>query len=97
MLDNLAQQYNPIDQLRTLSNVSPVGLTKAFKAGVGISTMAFALMDLGLGDKKDAYTQEGDLKGWTEVQRSIPYYSSYYDFFKKLDTISGSTDGQEES
>jgi len=97
MLDNLAQQYNPIDQLRTLSNVTPVGLAKAFKAGVGISTMSFALMDLGMGDMEGAYTQKGDLRGWTEVQKSIPYYASYYDFFKKLSTISGTTDGQEKS
>ena len=63
LLDNLAQQYNPIDQLRTLSNVTPVGLAKAFKAGVGVSTMAFALMDLGMGDMEGAYTQKGDLRG----------------------------------
>jgi hypothetical protein len=41
-------------------------------------------MHLTVGNEAEAFTQEGHLKGWNELQRSIPYLASYYDFTYKM-------------
>jgi len=83
---NLTQQYNPLDLLHTLESASrPVSLARSYKAVTGLVNMLHATANLTIGNEAAAFTQEGHLKGWNELQRSIPYLASYYDFMYKME------------
>jgi len=85
LVDNMTQQYNPLDLLHTLESASrPVSLARGYKAVTSFTKLTIALTDLALGDKEGAFTQKGDLRGWSEFRKSIPGLASYYDFHKKV-------------
>ena len=46
--------------------------------------MLIATSSLVIGNDEGAFTQAGHLKGWNEMQRSIPYISAYYDAISKF-------------
>lgn len=87
LIDNLAQQYNPVDILRTMSNLTPVGFTKSFRTMENMVLFSGSLMALGEGDMDRAFTQQGNLRGFIEIQKSIPGLAAYYDLTRKLDSI----------
>lgn len=87
LIDNLAQQYNPVDILRTMSNLTPVGFTKSFRTMENMVLFSGSLIALGEGDRDRAFTQQGNLRGFIEMQKSIPGLAAYYDLTRKLDSI----------
>jgi len=85
LVNNLNQQYNPMDLLNTLESASrPVSFSRAVKATQGFANFMMATANLMVGNEAAAFTQDGHLKGWIELQRSLPYISSYYDFINKM-------------
>jgi len=85
LVDNLTQQYNPVDLLRTLESASrPVSLARGYKAVTAFTKLNIALADIAVGNKEGAFTQKGDLRGWNEFKKSIPGLASYYDFHNKV-------------
>ena len=86
MMMNVSQQYNPVDILNTgKSFFEPVAVTRAYKSLEAASKMFVAGVDIAINNGADAYTQRGDLRGWVEFRKSIPYMSSYYDFASKIE------------
>jgi hypothetical protein len=90
MVDNIAQQYNPVDIGRSLANLTPIGFKKSFEAGSAMSTMIGALLS------DDPYTEQGHLRGSVGVLKSIPYVSSYYKIVKDIQSIEV-TNGEEKT
>jgi hypothetical protein len=85
MVDNLTQQYNPMDLLRTLESATrPVALARTYKATSAFAQMTVALANAAIGDEEDAFTQQGDLRGWNEFKKAIPGAASYYDAVNKI-------------
>jgi hypothetical protein len=46
--------------------------------------MTVALANAAIGDEEDAFTQQGDLRGWNEFKKAIPGAASYYDAVNKI-------------
>jgi hypothetical protein len=83
---NLSQQYNPLDMLQIAqTSTQPVALARMYKSTQGLTNMMVATGNLLIGsDPENSFTQDGELKGWNEVMRSIPYLSSFHDFASKM-------------
>lgn len=90
MIDNAAQQYNPIDIARSLSNLTPVGFKRAFETGQALASIGGAIIS------DDKYTQEGNLRGWVPLQKSIPFVSSYYKIVRDIQSLEV-TEGEEKT
>lgn len=86
LIDNLGQQYNPVELLRILEQgLQPVALSRAIKTTQAFAQLLVASSHLAMGDKEEALTLKGDLRGWNEMRKSIPLMSSYTDFIKRLE------------
>lgn len=87
IMTNFSQQYNPIDLLRTLRNPIPV-VSKGFQTAHGTAQlMLSSAMYLG-GDREPgglAITQDGRLRGWTPMQKHIPFLSSRYEITRFIE------------
>ena len=83
---NLNQQYNPLDLLHTLETISrPVAVARMYKLTEAFYTMIVASGNLMMGEDKDrSFNSRGQLKGWNEFMRSVPYVASYHDFMIKM-------------
>ena len=82
---NLSQQYNPMELLHTLESASrPVSVARMYKATESFYMMLIATGDLMFKDGDNAFTSDGDLKGWNNFKRSIPYLASWEDFATKM-------------
>jgi hypothetical protein len=83
---NVSQQYNPLDMLQIMQTVSqPVAIARMYKTTQGFANMLVATGNLLLGsDPSSSFTEEGQLKGWNEMMRSIPYLASFHDFASKM-------------
>ena len=89
IIQNQSQQYNPIEMLRTMETVTrPVSFARAFKFTEAFGQMMLASANLALGDKESAFTQKGQLRGWNEFMRSVPYASAWHDMAMKLQNAS---------
>jgi hypothetical protein len=85
LIQNTSQQYNPMEMLKTLETVSrPVALARAYKFTEAFGMMMMSSANLALGNEDAAFTQNGDMKGWNEFMRSIPYVSAWHDFASKM-------------
>jgi hypothetical protein len=85
MIQNTSQQYNPMEMLRILETASrPVALARASKFTEAFGMMMMSSANLALGNRDAAFTQNGDMKGWNEFMRSIPYVSAWHDFASKM-------------
>ena len=88
LVDNLSQQYNIVDLFRTLKTVaSPVAMAKLSDFTTNFTTMIFASANYAAGNEDEALTKRGDLKGWNNFVKTIPYLSSYKDVMNKFDKI----------
>ena len=82
---NTSQQYNPVDLLNIAETMArPVALARLTKLTESTFNMFVATGNLMIGNTDKAFTQKGDLKGWNEVMRSIPYLASWHDFANKM-------------
>ena len=89
MIQNVSQQYNPMELLKTMETVArPVSLARAYKFTEAFANMMIASGNAAVGNKDKAFTQQGDLRGWNEFQRSIPYVASWHDLSLKLSNAS---------
>lgn len=77
MMDNYSQQYNLLDIGKNFTTM-PATFTKSYDTFDAATTMFISSVAFAAGYDEYATTQKGDLKGWTQVKRSIPYVSSYY-------------------
>ncbi len=74
-----------MDLLHTLESAStPVSLARMYKATESFSMMLIATGDLMFKGGDNAFTSDGDLKGWNNFKRSIPYLASWEDFSSKM-------------
>lgn len=88
LIDNYSQQYNPIDLLRTTKSIAiPVSAAKSINFAMSGSKLFLASIDYSLGNEDKAFTNHGDLKGWVEFRKGIPYAASYYDFIRRMDKM----------
>lgn len=87
LVDNLSQQYNPMDMARTLkTSALPVSINKTFQTAESLSKFLFASAEhIISGDPEAGLTQKGDIKGWNNLKKSIPLLSSYYDLMNKFE------------
>jgi hypothetical protein len=84
-MDNFIQQYSPKELLKIGSAVmQPVALTRSLQTVSSFSQMMAATWDDAFGDKSKAFTPQGDLKGWPEFRKSIPFAAPYYDLAKRM-------------
>jgi hypothetical protein len=83
---NVSQQYNPLDMLQIAQTATqPVSIARMYKSTLGLASMLAATGNLLLGsDPEASFTEEGQLKGWNEMMRSIPYLASFHDFASKM-------------
>ena len=89
MVQNTSQQYNPMEMLRIFESMtSPVSIARAYKFSEAFGAMMIASTNYAFGNKQAAFTQKGDLKGWNEIMRSIPYMSAWHDISLKLQNAS---------
>ncbi len=85
MILNLSQQYNPYELLHTVETaMRPVSFSRAFKATEAIRNMMIATGNLMIGNTDKALTTSGELQGWNEFMRSVPYLASWHDFANKM-------------
>jgi hypothetical protein len=95
LIDNLSQQYNPVDLARTMKTVaSPVAIAKASDFVLHGWTMMAAGTSYATGNDDMALTKQGDLKGWNSFIKTIPLLSSYKDIQTKIENT---PDGDSES
>jgi hypothetical protein len=86
LVDNLSQQYNPIDLLRTGKTAfTPVALAKSYDTAESIVTMLVAGSNYAVGNEDEAFTQKGDFRGFNNFQKAIPYVAAYKDFQTKVE------------
>jgi hypothetical protein len=83
---NVSQQYNPLDMLQIAQTATqPVAIARMYKTTQGFVNMMIATGNLLLGsDSSASFTEEGQLRGWNEIMRSIPYLASFHDFANKM-------------
>jgi hypothetical protein len=86
MIDNLSQQYNLADLGRSAkSMLSPVVIGKLYQTGAGAAEMIMATVDYAIGNEDDAYTKQGDFKGWNKTSKGLPGVASAVDLINKFD------------
>lgn len=76
IIGDFSQQYNLIEISKNLANTSPIVLKKNYDILKSISTVMMSSFMLAAGDE-DAFTNEGNLRGWTQLQRDLPFLSAY--------------------
>ncbi len=88
LVDNLSQQYNPVDLLKTGKTfVTPVFFTK-FTTFVDSGTqMMWAGANYMIGNEDAALTKRGDLKGWNTFAKGLPLVSSYKDTMNRFNNV----------
>jgi len=86
LIDNLSQQYNPIDLSRTMKTIAtPVAIAKAADFVLHGWNMTVAGSNYAVGNDDAALTKQGDLKGWNSFIKTIPLLSSYKDIMNKVE------------
>jgi len=86
IMSNYSQQYNFYDIAKNFTT-APAGFTKSFKMFEALGTFSFNSM-LYIADTDvfgDPLTNKGNIKGYTELKRSIPYMSSVYSIERFLE------------
>jgi hypothetical protein len=83
---NVSQQYNPLDMLQIAQTATqPVAIARLYKSTLGFTSMLAATGNLLIGsDPESSFTEDGQLKGWNEMLRSIPGLASFHDFASKM-------------
>ena len=77
LVDNLSQQYNVLDLARTMSTATnPVILARSYKQLMATSTLLMAGANYAIGNEDKAFTKLGDVKGFNDFIKGIPYLSS---------------------
>jgi hypothetical protein len=92
ILDTYSQNYNPVDMVKNItsfpSSAAGTRLYKTLDAGNDMAWSLWASTGYSpFNAPDDAWTTEGDLKGWNEIQRGIRGLSSYYETKKWLDDL----------
>ena len=86
LVDNLSQQYNPVDLLRTMKTIFvPVSLAKLVQFGVTGSQMVVASANYGLGNEDMAFTEKGSLRGWNTFVKGVPGLAQYKDIKNRIE------------
>lgn len=92
VLDTSTQNWNPVDIMKNITTMpnSAAG-TRAYKSMSAGSELIWSLLAMTgfspFGAPDDAYTTNGDVKGWNEFKRGIPLLSSYHEFSKWWDNL----------
>ena len=74
-----------MELLHTMETASrPVSLARMYKMTESFTMLMVSTGDLMFMGGDNAFTQEGDLKGWNNFKRSIPYLASWQDFSSKM-------------
>ncbi len=85
-IDNLSQQYNVFDLAKTITTAgSPVAITQAYKTSLAFSEVLLATTNYAVGNDDKAFTKKGDLRGWNQFKRGVPFVSSITDVMDKVD------------
>lgn len=86
-VDNPSQFYNPVDIIRNPNQLLPVAWTRVSNMGTSFGTMMGAIVMYGAsgGDVEQLYTQRGDLRGWNDFKKGIPYIAPAADFIQKME------------
>jgi hypothetical protein len=91
-LDNASQHWNPLsiakDTSKFFESASMVTTFRTLKSVVDMGLAAFVSTGVG-GEEaaEDAYTEKGELRGWSQFKRGIPLVASYYDAERFIDGI----------
>ena len=85
-MDNLSQQYNVMDQFRTVKALTPAALVRLYNTTESIGKMTTATWSLSTGNSGEAFTTRGDLKGWVDFRKSQPELAMYFDFVNKIES-----------
>lgn len=86
LIDNFVQQYSPAELLKIgVQSLQPVALTRALQTIQSASAMMLATWELAFGDEAEAFTKDGDFKGWNNFKKSIPLMASYTDFVRRVE------------
>jgi len=86
LVDNLSQQYNVVDLVRTAKTVSnPVAIAKLSDFTVNGALMIASAANYAVGNEDAAFTKRGDLRGWNNFVKTIPLLSSYKDVMRKFE------------
>lgn len=86
LLDNFIQQYSPEELLKIgVQGMQPVAMTRAVQTVASFGTMVAAGFNYSFGDKEEAFTKEGDFRGWKQFKRAIPVIASYTDLIRRFE------------
>ena len=85
IMTDFSQQYNVVEVGRLLADVRPPSFKVATRFADAVSTMAVAGMYYSFGDEEGALTQRGRLRGWTEFQNTVPFFSAYRDVVRIIE------------
>jgi hypothetical protein len=86
LVDNLSQQYNVYDLLKTLkTGIAPVAIAKLYTTVESLTTMMIGTASYGLtGREEYLFTEKDELRGWNNFKKQIPGVASYVDIYSKL-------------
>jgi len=86
MMDNFIQQYSPKEMMKVgIQSMQPVAFTRALQTVAATGTMMGATWDYMKGNEEEAFTDQGDFKGWVQFRKSIPFFASYYDAVRRIE------------
>jgi len=86
LVDNLTQQYNPIDIARTIKTFgTPVSVSRAMDFVMNGAQLTFSSANYALGNDDLALTKNGDLRGWNQFAKTIPGVASVKDIVSKIE------------
>ncbi len=90
IISNFSQQYNIYDIGKNFTTM-PATFTKSFSSMEALASVSFYGSLYLAGFEDFSTTGKGEIKGWTEVKRSIPYLSAKYDIDRFMDGTEDST------
>lgn len=85
LVDNPTQHWNPVDVLRNPGQLVPVGITRLSVSAQATAKMMTALALYSVtGDMDHLITQRGQLRGWNDFKKGVPYVAPVTDFIDKM-------------
>lgn len=92
LIDNVSQQYNPVDLLRTAKEYpKPVMAKKMYDTATSLGSVMWATgayMGYSVGldiDESEFLTRRGDWRGWNTFKKSIPIGAPIWDLLDRIE------------
>lgn len=92
IIDNVSQDWNIVDLTKNISRFPEMpAAARTYKSIDAASETAWnwwVASGTSPGyDPKQAWTEDGDIKGWTELKRGVPLISSWYSWFNFMENV----------